>query len=246
MQAGSRPRCRCVGRGCLRRSPRRSRSSPRRGRWLHHGVDGARRRRRRRAGRGASPRSSRPASSAVAFLRPALFPQDEPGGPSRCSRARSAGVPATTSLPSASRSRRCWRPATSTGEGDRGQSRPVGPTFESRKPDDEECSGSTNGVTTRRSTLSPFERSFPRVVRVEVESFTHMDEAISRLQDPDTRFDVFFPTIDPAGVDRRGLLRPLDHGSTSPTSATSGPGSVRTVGCSTTQGSDTRCRTPCT
>lgn len=93
--------------------------------------------------------------------------------------------------------------------------RPVGPTFESRKPDDE---GVLRVYEWRdylsKSTLSSFERSFPRgSVRVEVESFTHMDEAISRLQDPDTRFDVFFPTIDvlPGLIDA-GLLRPLDHG----------------------------------
>jgi len=65
-----------------------------------------------------------------------------------------------------------------------------------------------------KGTISSFERSFPDAdVRVEVESFTHMDEAISRLQDPATQFDVFFPTIDalPGLVDA-GLLRPLDHG----------------------------------
>ena len=48
-----------------------------------------------------------------------------------------------------------------------------------------------------KGTLSSFERSFPAGdVRVEVESFMHMDEAVARLQDPASRFDVFFPTID--------------------------------------------------
>ena len=93
-------------------------------------------------------------------------------------------------------------------------SRAVGPTFESSKP--------TDGAVLRvyewrdylsKGTLSSFERSFPDGdVRVEVESFTHMDEAIARLQDPSTRFDVFFPTIDALpGLVAAGLVRPLDH-----------------------------------
>jgi spermidine/putrescine transport system substrate-binding protein len=93
-------------------------------------------------------------------------------------------------------------------------SRPVGPTFESRK----------QGTAVLRvyewreylsdGTLRSFEQLFPEGdVRVEVESFTHMDEAVARLQDPATRFDVFFPTIDAlAGLAATGLVRPLDHG----------------------------------
>ena len=94
-------------------------------------------------------------------------------------------------------------------------SRPVGPTFESRKPYDE---GVLRVYEWRdylsKGTLSSFERSFPKGhVRVEVESFMHMDEAISRLQDTDSRFDVFFPTIDALpGLIDAGLLRPLEHG----------------------------------
>jgi spermidine/putrescine transport system substrate-binding protein len=63
-------------------------------------------------------------------------------------------------------------------------------------------------------TLRSFEQLYPEGdVRVEVESFTHMDEAVARLRDPATQFDVFFPTIDalPGLVDA-GILRPLDHG----------------------------------
>lgn len=61
--------------------------------------------------------------------------------------------------------------------------------------------------------LDSFERRFrDRDVRVEVESFLHVDEAIARLRDPATDFDVFFPTIDVLdGLIAEGLLRPLDH-----------------------------------
>ncbi len=58
--------------------------------------------------------------------------------------------------------------------------------------------------------VSSFERSFD--VRVEVESFLHIDEAVGRLQDPGADFDVFFPTIDVLpGLTREGILRPLAH-----------------------------------
>jgi spermidine/putrescine transport system substrate-binding protein len=51
-----------------------------------------------------------------------------------------------------------------------------------------------------------------RNVRVEVQSFLHVDEAISRLQEPDADYDVFFPTVDvlPELVEAR-LLLPLNH-----------------------------------
>jgi spermidine/putrescine transport system substrate-binding protein len=95
-------------------------------------------------------------------------------------------------------------------------SSPVGPTFESGKP--VESTAVLKVYEWReylsKGTLSSFERSFPDGdVRVEVESFTHMDEAVARLHDPATQFDVFFPTIDalPGLVDA-GLVRPLDHG----------------------------------
>ncbi len=64
-----------------------------------------------------------------------------------------------------------------------------------------------------RDVLDSFERSFAdRKVRVEVESFLHIDEAVARLQDPASDFDVFFPTIDvlPELI-AAGLLLPLDH-----------------------------------
>jgi spermidine/putrescine transport system substrate-binding protein len=49
-------------------------------------------------------------------------------------------------------------------------------------------------------------------VRIEVESFTAMAEAIERLRRPDGDFDVFFPTIDalPRLVEE-SLVRPLTH-----------------------------------
>jgi spermidine/putrescine transport system substrate-binding protein len=47
-------------------------------------------------------------------------------------------------------------------------------------------------------------------VRVEIESFTTMAEAVARLRGPDGGFDVFFPTIDALpGLVRGRLLRPL-------------------------------------
>jgi spermidine/putrescine transport system substrate-binding protein len=61
--------------------------------------------------------------------------------------------------------------------------------------------------------LDAFERRYrAQDVRVEVESFVHIDEAIARLRRPDADFDVFFPTIDSIGalVGAR-LLRPLNH-----------------------------------
>ena len=49
-------------------------------------------------------------------------------------------------------------------------------------------------------------------MHVEIESFSHIDEAVARLQDPASDFDVVFPVIDvlPGLVDA-GLLRPLNH-----------------------------------
>jgi spermidine/putrescine transport system substrate-binding protein len=61
--------------------------------------------------------------------------------------------------------------------------------------------------------LEAFERRYRADdVRVEVESFLHMEEAIARLRRPDADFDIFFPTIDAIGglVDA-GVLRPLNH-----------------------------------
>ena len=83
-------------------------------------------------------------------------------------------------------------------------------------------------------------------MRVEVESFTHMDEAVATLQDPATQFDVFFPTIDACpGLIDAGLLRPLDHDQL-PNVRNLGHGSVKATGLSTTRASATRCRTRCT
>jgi spermidine/putrescine transport system substrate-binding protein len=61
--------------------------------------------------------------------------------------------------------------------------------------------------------LDAFRRRFADAnVGVEVESFERMDEAVARLQDPGTNFDVFFPTIDVLShLKAVGLLRPLNH-----------------------------------
>ena len=49
-------------------------------------------------------------------------------------------------------------------------------------------------------------------IHVQVESFSHIDEAVARLQDPATDFDVVFPVIDVLpGLVGAGLLRPLNH-----------------------------------
>jgi spermidine/putrescine transport system substrate-binding protein len=49
-------------------------------------------------------------------------------------------------------------------------------------------------------------------VRVHVESFQRIDEAIARLREPGSDFDVFFPTIDALpDLIRAGMLRPLNH-----------------------------------
>jgi spermidine/putrescine transport system substrate-binding protein len=64
-----------------------------------------------------------------------------------------------------------------------------------------------------RNVLEAFERRYrSHDVRVQVESFLHMEEAIARLRRPDGDFDIFFPTIDAIGglVDARVLL-PLNH-----------------------------------
>ncbi len=49
-------------------------------------------------------------------------------------------------------------------------------------------------------------------VRVQVESFLHIDEAVARLQEAGADYDVTFPTIDVlASMVQTGLLRPLNH-----------------------------------
>jgi spermidine/putrescine transport system substrate-binding protein len=49
-------------------------------------------------------------------------------------------------------------------------------------------------------------------VRIHVESFHRIDEAIARLREPDAAFDVFFPTIDVLpDLVAAGMLRPLNH-----------------------------------
>ena len=61
--------------------------------------------------------------------------------------------------------------------------------------------------------MRAFEQAYAAAdVHVEIESFEHIDEAIARLQDPASDFDVVFPVIDvlPGLVDA-GLLRPLNH-----------------------------------
>ena len=61
--------------------------------------------------------------------------------------------------------------------------------------------------------LDAFERRYADAgVRIEVESFVTIDEAVARLQDPGSDFDVVFPVIDVLpGIVDAGLLRPLNH-----------------------------------
>ena len=61
--------------------------------------------------------------------------------------------------------------------------------------------------------LGSFEQAYAADdLHIEVESFTRIDEAIARLQDPSSDFDVVFPVIDVLpGMVAAGLLRPLNH-----------------------------------
>jgi spermidine/putrescine transport system substrate-binding protein len=61
--------------------------------------------------------------------------------------------------------------------------------------------------------LASFERAYAaHDLHVEVESFEHIDEAIARLQDPASDFDVVFPVIDVlSSMVTTELLRPLNH-----------------------------------
>ena len=61
--------------------------------------------------------------------------------------------------------------------------------------------------------LASFEQAYAaQDVHIQVESFTRIDEAIARLQDPSSDFDVVFPVIDVLpGMVSAGLLRPLNH-----------------------------------
>ena len=61
--------------------------------------------------------------------------------------------------------------------------------------------------------LASFEHAYvDQGVHVQVESFTRIDEAIKRLQEPSADFDVVFPVIDVLeGMVVNGLLRPLNH-----------------------------------
>ena len=91
----------------------------------------------------------------------------------------------------------------------------LGPTFQSGRPIE-------RGTVLRvyewkdylaRDVLRSFERRFGADhVTVEVDSFSHVDEAIALLADPATEYDVFFPTVDALdGLIAARLLRPLDH-----------------------------------
>jgi spermidine/putrescine transport system substrate-binding protein len=64
-----------------------------------------------------------------------------------------------------------------------------------------------------KDVLHAFTRRFADAnVDIEVESFERMDEAVARLQEPGTDFDVFFPTIDVLpDLIAAGLVRPLNH-----------------------------------
>lgn len=91
---------------------------------------------------------------------------------------------------------------------------PSGPTFESGRPIERRAVLRVYQWREylSKTVLDAFERSVDGDVRVEVESFVHMDEAVARLQDPASEFDVFFPTIDAlGGLVADGLLRPLNH-----------------------------------
>lgn len=92
----------------------------------------------------------------------------------------------------------------------------LGPTFQSGRPIE-------RGAVLRvyewkdylaRDVLRSFERRFSDDdVTVEVDSFSHVDEAVVVLADPATEYDVFFPTVDVLdGLIAARLLRPLDHG----------------------------------
>ena len=61
--------------------------------------------------------------------------------------------------------------------------------------------------------LASFEHAYAdHDVHVQVESFTRIDEAIQRLQEPSADFDVVFPVIDVLeGMVAQNLLRPLNH-----------------------------------
>lgn len=61
--------------------------------------------------------------------------------------------------------------------------------------------------------LSSFERAYAdRGVRVDVESFQHIDEMVAGLQASGADYDVVFPTVDVLpGLARARLLRPLQH-----------------------------------
>ena len=118
------------------------------------------------------------------------------------------------SPPPASRSRRSWPPATAApalATGVPGRAR-VGPTFESGTPVDGPAVLKVYEWRDylSKGTLSSFERSFPTGdVRVEVESFMHMDEAVARLQDPATAVRRVLPDDRrAAGVDRCGVAAP--------------------------------------
>jgi spermidine/putrescine transport system substrate-binding protein len=92
----------------------------------------------------------------------------------------------------------------------------LGPTFQSGRPVE-------RGTILRvyewkdylaRDVLRSFERRFrDDGVTVQVDSFSHVDEAIAVLADPATEYDIFFPTVDVLdGLIAARLLRPLDHG----------------------------------
>jgi spermidine/putrescine transport system substrate-binding protein len=104
-----------------------------------------------------------------------------------------------------------------------GRSSPAGPwRISGANPPIEDGLPMEHGATLRvfewrdylaRSVLDSYERRFhAHGVRVKVQSFYTMDEAIARLRRPDARFDVFFPSIDSLGpLVAARLLRPLNH-----------------------------------
>ncbi len=127
---------------------------------------------------------------------------------------RRLGVGAATVAGGSALLASCERATPVTTAGSIELSSPPGPTWEAGRP--------LNRAATLRiyqwkeylagAVIRDFEARYDGDVRVQVDSFTTIDEAVATLQDPATRYDVFFPTIDalPGLIDQR-LLQPLDH-----------------------------------
>lgn len=142
-----------------------------------------------------------------------------PSSPSTLSRReflRRAAIAATSAPVAGALLAACTEPSAPTpGPSAPVLSSPIGPDFQSGRPIE-------RGAVLRvyewkeylaKEVLEGFEQRYrDQDVRVEVQSFLHIDEAVARLQDASNEYDVFFPTIDVlGGLVSQGLLRPLDH-----------------------------------